>query len=125
MSASRTAGRHCSSEFERGQIGRIETRFRGGFAYIDATLTDGDTLKLCRLRYGGSAIKGASPFTEPATTPTKTPTSPAATPSAPAKKPSTPPAASTWATRPPDLKPPDERARPLAADLGGIDTVSA
>jgi hypothetical protein len=37
------------------QIAHIGTRYRAGFAYIDATLTDGDTLKLCRLRYGGSA----------------------------------------------------------------------
>ena len=37
------------------QIHRIQTRYRAGFAYVDATLTDGDTLKLCRLRYGGSA----------------------------------------------------------------------
>jgi hypothetical protein len=37
------------------QIERIDIRYRTGFAYIDATLSDGDTLKLCRLRYGGSA----------------------------------------------------------------------
>jgi len=37
------------------QIQRISTRYRAGFAYIDAILADGDTLKLCRLRYGGSA----------------------------------------------------------------------
>ena len=37
------------------QIHRIQTRYRAGFAYVDATLTDGDSLKLCRLRYGGSA----------------------------------------------------------------------
>jgi len=33
----------------------IEVRFRAGFAYIDGRLGDGTTLKLCRLRYGGSA----------------------------------------------------------------------
>ena len=37
------------------QIERISTRYRANFAYVDATLTDGDTLKLCRLRYSGSA----------------------------------------------------------------------
>jgi len=37
------------------QISRIHTRYRANFAYIDATLADGDTVKLCRLRYGGSA----------------------------------------------------------------------
>lgn len=39
------------------QIDRIQTRYRAGFAYVDATLTDGDTIRLCRLRYGGSAIR--------------------------------------------------------------------
>jgi choline dehydrogenase-like flavoprotein len=37
------------------QISQIHTRCRAGFAYIDATLTDEQTLPLCRLRYGGSA----------------------------------------------------------------------
>jgi hypothetical protein len=37
------------------QISEIHTRYRAGFAYIDAALADGDTLPLCRLRYGGSA----------------------------------------------------------------------
>ena len=37
------------------QIQRVNVRFRGGFAYIDAELTDGQTTKLCRLRYAGSA----------------------------------------------------------------------
>jgi hypothetical protein len=32
-------------------------RFRGAFAYIAATLADGDTLPLMRLRYGGSATR--------------------------------------------------------------------
>ena len=30
-------------------------RYRAGFAYVDAELDDGENLKLCRLRYGGSA----------------------------------------------------------------------
>jgi choline dehydrogenase-like flavoprotein len=37
------------------QITRIHTRYRASFAYVDATLTDGDQLRLCRLRYAGSA----------------------------------------------------------------------
>ena len=37
------------------QIETLHTRYRAGFAYIDATLTDGDHLKLFRLRYAGSA----------------------------------------------------------------------
>jgi hypothetical protein len=36
---------------------RIEVRFRGAFAYIDAHLPDGEVLPLCRLRYGGSATQ--------------------------------------------------------------------
>ena len=37
------------------ELTRVEVRTRGGFAYIDGHLADGDVLKLCRLRYGGSA----------------------------------------------------------------------
>jgi len=37
------------------QISQIHTRYRANFAYIDAVLADGEQLKLCRLRYGGSA----------------------------------------------------------------------
>jgi hypothetical protein len=36
------------------QISQIRPRYRAGFAYIDAVV-DGETVKLCRLRYGGSA----------------------------------------------------------------------
>jgi hypothetical protein len=34
---------------------RVHVRFRGGLAYVDAQLPDGDVLPLCRLRYGGYA----------------------------------------------------------------------
>ncbi|GAA4374352.1 hypothetical protein [Agromyces bauzanensis] len=37
------------------QVTRVDTRFRGSFAYVTARLTDGDELPLIRLRYGGSA----------------------------------------------------------------------
>lgn len=37
------------------QISQIQTRFRANFAYIDAELDNGESLRLCRLRYGGSA----------------------------------------------------------------------
>jgi choline dehydrogenase-like flavoprotein len=33
----------------------VEVRFRSGFAYVDGRTADGHVLKLCRLRYGGSA----------------------------------------------------------------------
>jgi hypothetical protein len=37
------------------QIASLQIRHRGDFSYVDATLTDDTTLKLCRLRYVGSA----------------------------------------------------------------------
>ena len=37
------------------QISQIHTRYRANFAYIDAVLADREQLRLCRLRYGGSA----------------------------------------------------------------------
>jgi hypothetical protein len=37
------------------QLARVDVRFRARFAYIDGRLGDGTTIKLCRLRYGGSA----------------------------------------------------------------------
>jgi hypothetical protein len=33
----------------------IEVRFRANFAYVDGRYADGTILKLCRLRYSGSA----------------------------------------------------------------------
>ena len=33
----------------------IRIRYRAGFAYVDGVLADGEILRLCRLRYGGSA----------------------------------------------------------------------
>ena len=37
------------------QIASLHIRHRGTFSYVDATLTDATTLKLCHLRYVGSA----------------------------------------------------------------------
>ena len=37
------------------QIASLQIRHRGNFSYVDATLTDATTLRLCRLRYVGSA----------------------------------------------------------------------
>jgi hypothetical protein len=39
------------------QIAKVQVRFRAGFAYIDGDLGDGEHLRLCRLRYGGSASR--------------------------------------------------------------------
>ena len=36
-------------------LAEVRVRFRSNFAYIDAQLADGHILKLCRLRYTGSA----------------------------------------------------------------------
>ena len=37
------------------ELGHLDVRFRANFAYVDAQHHDGSVLKLCRLRYGGSA----------------------------------------------------------------------
>ena len=36
-------------------ITRIDLRFRAPYAYVDAVLTDGQTLQLCRIMYAGYA----------------------------------------------------------------------
>lgn len=37
------------------ELTSIEVRFRASFAYVEGSYADGTVLKLCRLRYGGSA----------------------------------------------------------------------
>jgi len=37
------------------QLDGVDVRFRGGFVYVDGTLTNGAVLPLLRLRYHGSA----------------------------------------------------------------------
>jgi hypothetical protein len=37
------------------ELSDLEVRFRAAFAYIEGHATDGTTIKLCRLRYSGSA----------------------------------------------------------------------
>ena len=37
------------------QLSQIRMRYRGGFAYVAGVLPDGEVLRLCRLRYAGSA----------------------------------------------------------------------
>ena len=39
------------------QLSGVEVRFRGTFAYIDGRFDDGDTIPLCRLRYGAQASR--------------------------------------------------------------------
>ena len=36
-------------------LASVKVRFRAGFAYIDGDVSDGPTIPLCRLRYGGSS----------------------------------------------------------------------
>jgi hypothetical protein len=35
----------------------VNVRFRANFAYVDGRTADGEVLRLCRLRYGGSASR--------------------------------------------------------------------
>jgi hypothetical protein len=37
------------------QLARVEVTYRSAFAYVVGVLHDGEQIKLCRLRYGGSA----------------------------------------------------------------------
>ncbi|MCX4633026.1 hypothetical protein ACIA98_44010 [Streptomyces sp. NPDC051366] len=37
------------------QLAGLDVRHRGQFAYVDGELADGESIKLMRLRYGGSA----------------------------------------------------------------------
>lgn len=39
------------------QLARVEVSFRGAFAYVTGQLPDGDTIKLMRLGYAGSATR--------------------------------------------------------------------
>src|SRR5512144_1915733 len=77
------------------QLTRLDLRYRGEHAYVDAVTTDDDSWPLCRLRYTGTANRWASRSTWPAATATKTRSCPAAFRSAPPRRHSTVPAAST------------------------------
>jgi hypothetical protein len=46
---------HARARDRWPQLTTVEVRHRGNFSYIDGTLPDGSVMKLCRLRYGGSA----------------------------------------------------------------------
>jgi hypothetical protein len=88
------------------QIASLQIRHRGVFSYVDATLTDGTTLKLCRLRYVGSASQWQFAIYCASHDDYDESVFPPACPSAPAKTPpSTPPAAFTSTTPPPESNP--------------------
>ena len=46
---------HARARDRWPQLTPVEIRHRGNFSYIDGILPDGSVMKLCRLRYGGSA----------------------------------------------------------------------
>lgn len=46
---------HHARDHWPGLVG-VQVRFRSNFAYIDGQLPEGEVIKLCRLRYAGSAI---------------------------------------------------------------------
>jgi choline dehydrogenase-like flavoprotein len=46
---------HARARERWPQLSGIEVTHRAGFAYVTGVLPDGQELKLCRLRYGGSA----------------------------------------------------------------------
>lgn len=54
-SLSQRLGSHARHHWP--ELDRVEIRFRGQFAYIDGHLPTGEVLRLCRLRYGGSASR--------------------------------------------------------------------
>ncbi len=50
--------RLCARARERWpQLIGVDVRFRGVFAYVSATMPDGEPIALMRLRYGGSAAR--------------------------------------------------------------------
>ena len=48
---------HLRARERWSQLADVEVTHRAGFAYITGILADGEKLRLCRLRYGGSASR--------------------------------------------------------------------
>jgi choline dehydrogenase-like flavoprotein len=48
---------HARAQARWPQLADIEVTHRAGFAYITGVLAHGERLRLCRLRYGGSASR--------------------------------------------------------------------
>jgi len=46
---------HARARERWPQLSTVNVHHRGNFTYVDGALTDGTSLKLCRLRYTGSA----------------------------------------------------------------------
>ena len=95
------------------QLAGVQIRYRAGFAYVDGVLPDGDQLKLCRLRYAGSASQWGFAIYRASHNDYEDSYLPTGSWAAPPKTPSTPPAASTSATPPPGPEPPTNLRRCL------------
>ena len=48
---------HARARERWPQLADVAVTHRAGFAYLSGVLTDGEELRLCRLRYGGSASR--------------------------------------------------------------------
>jgi len=48
---------HARARERWPQLADVEVTHRAGFAYVNGVLADGEELRLCRLRYGGSASR--------------------------------------------------------------------
>ena len=48
---------HLRARERWSALADVDVRFRANFAYLDGVLPDGEIMKLCRLRYGGSASR--------------------------------------------------------------------
>jgi hypothetical protein len=48
---------HARARERWPQLTDVEVTHRAGFAYVTGVLPDGEQLRLCRLRYGGSASR--------------------------------------------------------------------
>ena len=82
------------------ELARVDLRFRANFGYIDGRYPDGTMIKLCRLRYGGSAHIWGFAIYRASHDDYEDSFLPPEHPSAPPKKPSTAPATSTSTTTP-------------------------
>jgi hypothetical protein len=55
LSLEQRLGEHARTAWP--QVTRLHVRHRGAFAYVEGELAGGDTVKLMRLRYGGTASR--------------------------------------------------------------------
>jgi hypothetical protein len=87
------------------QLSEIRMRYHGGFAYIDGVLADGEVLRLCRLRFAGSAQQWGFAIYRASHDDYEDSFLPTGFMGVPPRTPSTPPAASTSQTPRLDLNP--------------------